>query len=116
VVKNQPAQLDEVFHALASPTRRSILGRLTQGDCTVGELAKPHDMSLAAVAKHIDVLERAGLVSRSRQGRNTNCHLNAAGLAEATSVLDNYRSFWSDQLDALEQYFRNREQASHGSS
>ncbi len=97
-------RLDGVFHALASGTRRSMLQRLAAGERTVGELAEPHAMSLAAVSKHIDVLERAGLVTRLKAGRNTRCHLNAAALAEATRVLDAYRSFWIGQLDALERY------------
>jgi DNA-binding transcriptional ArsR family regulator len=100
--------LDAVFHALASATRRSILRELSRSDHTVGELARPHAMSLAAVAKHIDVLERAGLVSRRREGRSTRCRLEAAALQEATRVLDYYRSFWGDRLDGLERYLEKR--------
>jgi DNA-binding transcriptional ArsR family regulator len=112
MVESSALELDGVFHALASHTRRSILQQLSQTDRTVGELAEPHKMTLAAVAKHIDVLQRAGLVTRLRQGRTTRCHLNAASLREATRVLDYYRSFWSDQLDALDRYFSERDQAS----
>jgi DNA-binding transcriptional ArsR family regulator len=108
MVNDLERSLDEVFHALSSHTRRSILQRLSKVDCTVGELAGPHSMSTAGISKHIDVLERAGLVARSRQGRTTVCHLNAAALEEATRLLDYYRSFWSDQLDALERYLKEK--------
>jgi DNA-binding transcriptional ArsR family regulator len=113
MVEHSPGRLDEVFHALSNQTRRSILEHLARSDCTVGELASPHEMSLAAVAKHIDVLERAGLVNRLKEGRNTRCRLNPAGFAHATVVLDYYRQFWTDQLDALEQYFEERNKGRH---
>src|SRR5687767_12434865 len=92
--------LDGLFHALSSGTRRSILHELSRSNRTVGELAEPHDMTLAAVAKHIDVLERDGLVTREGQGRTTVCHLNADALQDAARVLDYYRSFWNQQLDS----------------
>jgi DNA-binding transcriptional ArsR family regulator len=111
MVDDQATPLDSVFHALASGTRRSILQELAASDRTVGELAEPYSISLAAVAKHIDVLERAGLVAKQRQGRNTLCHLNPNALAEATRMLDYYRSFWSDQLDSLQSYLLHREQS-----
>jgi DNA-binding transcriptional ArsR family regulator len=104
-------RLDSAFHALASSTRRSIMRELSQSGRTVGELAGPHEMSLAAVAKHIDVLERAGLVTRERQGRTTFCRLNPEALRAATEVLDYYKSFWSDQLDSLNDYLRSRKRA-----
>ena len=97
-------RLDDVFHAMASSTRRSILQGLVQGELTVGEIARPHAMSLAAVSKHIEVLERAGLVKRARHGRQTICRLNPSALAEAARVIDSYRVFWENQLDGLEAY------------
>jgi DNA-binding transcriptional ArsR family regulator len=108
MVEDEDKQLDHVFHALASSERRSILRELSDGSRSVGELAAPRSISLAGVAKHIDVLERAGLVVRRRDGRNTFCDLNAAALAEATRVLDAYRSFWSNQIDSLEVYLRKK--------
>ena len=97
-------KLDDVFHALASGERRWILQQLSGGPSTVGELAAPRSISLAGVSKHIDVLARAGLVTRVKDGRTTRCELNATALAEATRVLDAYRSFWTGQLDSLETY------------
>ena len=102
MVTNLEAHIDQVFHALSSAPRREMLRRLSGGDCTVGELARPFDMSKAAVSKHVTVLERAALVERTRRGRQTVCHLNYEALQEATRVLDYYRRFWSDQLDSLE--------------
>jgi DNA-binding transcriptional ArsR family regulator len=81
-----------------------MLRALSLGDRTVGELARPFDMSKAAVSKHLSVLERAALVERHRTGRQTVCHLNSDALREATRVLDYYRQFWSDQIDALERF------------
>jgi DNA-binding transcriptional ArsR family regulator len=108
MVDNEDKRLDLVFQALASSERRSILNALQDGPHSVGELAAPRSISLAGVAKHIDVLERAGLVVRTRRGRNTSCELNASALADATRVLDAYRSFWTDQLDSLETFLRDR--------
>jgi DNA-binding transcriptional ArsR family regulator len=105
MVENEDKQLDQVFQALASGERRSILRELTEGSHSVGELASSRSITLAGVSKHIDVLERAGLVKRTREGRNMRCELNAAALADATRVLDAYRSFWTGQLDSLEDYF-----------
>ena len=104
MVANSPERIDHVFQALASGARRDMLRRLSQGDCTVGDLARPFDMSKAAVSKHVNVLERAQLVERRRSGRRTICHLNYEALREATRVLDYYRQFWSDQIDSLERF------------
>ena len=90
--------------ALADPTRRGLLARLTLGEATVGELAEPYDMSLAAVSKHLKVLETAGLVSRSRTAQYRPCRLNAKPMKEALDYLGGYRRFWEDnfsRLDAL---------------
>jgi DNA-binding transcriptional ArsR family regulator len=109
MVKSTAGALDLTFGALADPTRRAILGRLTAGPCTVGELAAPLPMSLVAASKHISVLERAGLVTRTRDGRNQICRLHPAALAEASGWLDGYRRFWTAQLDALESYVATEE-------
>jgi DNA-binding transcriptional ArsR family regulator len=96
--------LDATFAALADPTRRAIIARLAQGDASVLELAAPFAMSQPAISKHLKVLERAGLVSRHRDGQRRPCRLEARRLAEATGWLENYREFWEGtyrRLDAL---------------
>jgi DNA-binding transcriptional ArsR family regulator len=95
-------QLDSVFHALSDPTRRSILRELAEGERTVGQLAEPFAMSLAAASKHIKSLEKAGLVRREVRGRTHWCHLEAAPLAGAHEWLRYYRHFWTSRLDQLE--------------
>ena len=97
-------QLDVVFGALADPTRRAILARLTDGDATVAELAKPFAMSQPAVSRHLKVLERAGLISRQRRATARLSHLEAAPLRDATEWLARYRAWWEEshgRLDAL---------------
>lgn len=96
--------LDRVFAALADPTRRAILGRLADGEATVGELAEPFDMSRPAVSKHLDVLERAGLVHRIPDGRANWCRLDGAPLRDAVAWMEHYRQYWDGQLDALARY------------
>jgi DNA-binding transcriptional ArsR family regulator len=96
------ANLDAVFHALADPTRRAMLGRLADGELTVGELATPFHMSFAGASKHVRVLENAGLVKRTIRGRTHLCRLEAARLAEANAWLRRYERFWNAKLDALE--------------
>ena len=96
--------LDATFSALADPTRRAILARLALGETSVMELAKPFAMSLPAVSKHLKVLEQAGLVSRTVQGRVHRLELNAAPLRDAEEWVARYRSFWEARLDALEQF------------
>lgn len=95
------ARLDRTFGALADGTRRAILKRLVDGDATVGELARPFRMSRPAISKHLRVLERAGLVRCSRDGRVNRCRLERAPLEDAAVWIDRHRSFWSGQLDAL---------------
>ena len=97
-------QLDAVFHALADPTRRAMVRTLAERDHTVGELAAPHPISLAAASKHVKVLERAGLVQRTVQGRRHVCRLEPGPLAEASRHLQFYERFWNDRLDALEAF------------
>ncbi len=97
-------QLDLTFAALADPTRRKILSRLAKGDVSVGELAKPFEISLPAVSKHLRVLERAGLLAQDPQGRIRRCKLQAAPMREAAAWMQRYRRFWTRQLDALAKF------------
>jgi DNA-binding transcriptional ArsR family regulator len=101
VVQNS-ASLDSVFHALADPTRRVMLRMLASGQYTIGELAAPFSMSLAGASKHIRVLERAGLVRRTIQGRSHVCRLDPAPLAVADAWLRFYETFWTERFDALD--------------
>ncbi|MGQ4878602.1 ArsR/SmtB family transcription factor [Billgrantia sp. LNSP4103-1] len=94
--------LDRVFHALADPTRRLMLERLAAGERKVGELAAPFAISLAAVSKHVRVLEQAGLVERRIEGRAHYCRLRPEPLAEAEQWLSFYEGFWSQRLNTLE--------------
>jgi DNA-binding transcriptional ArsR family regulator len=98
--------LDEAFAALADPTRRAILSRLAQGDATVNELAKPFDMSLPAVSKHLKVLERSGLISRGRQAQYRPCHLEVTALDGAVDWIEAHRRIWTERFDKLEQHLR----------
>lgn len=101
--------LDLVFHALADPTRRAILDRLTEGDATVGRLSEPFPLSFAAVSKHLGVLERAGLVTRESRGRERMCRINPAALEDARSWLEFHERFWSDRLNALDRLISSTE-------
>ena len=94
--------LDDVFHALADPTRRAMLGGLAAGPRTVGELAAPFDISLAGASKHIQVLERAGLIRREVQGRVHTCRLDPRPLHAGAEWIRHYERFWNGRLDALE--------------
>lgn len=95
-------QLSNVFVALADPTRRAILTRLTEGDVNVAQLAEPFDMSQPAVSKHLKILERAGLISRRRQATARFSHLEAAPLKEATEWMERYRTLWDDSFAKLD--------------
>ena len=95
-----------VFHALGDPTRRQMLSELTGGERTVGQLAQPFAMSLAAASKHIKVLESAGLIEREVRGRTHLCRLQAEPLAGAHQWLSFYKRFWTERLDALERLLR----------
>jgi DNA-binding transcriptional ArsR family regulator len=99
-----PDRLSLTFAALADPTRRAILSRLTSGVRSVTELAKPHDMSLPAISKHLRVLERSGLIERGRDAQWRPCRLKAAPLKEAVDWLEHYRRFWEESFDRLEDY------------
>ena len=105
-----PDPLSGTFAALADPTRRAILARLSMGETTVKELAEPFRMSLPAVSKHLKVLERAGLVARGRKAQWRPCRLEAAPLRDAADWLEHYRRFWDESLDRLEDYLRELEQ------
>jgi DNA-binding transcriptional ArsR family regulator len=102
MIEYQASSLDHVFHALADPTRRAMLADLHLREHSVGELAAPYRISLAAASKHIKTLERAGLVKRTVEGRTHRCALEAAPLAEADAWLRRYTAFWNDRLDSLQ--------------
>ncbi|HWX56509.1 MAG TPA: metalloregulator ArsR/SmtB family transcription factor [Verrucomicrobiae bacterium] len=98
------AALDRVFSALSDPTRRAILQALTRRPATINEIAKPFDVSLNAISKHVMVLERAGLVRRRVEGREHRCWIVPGPLSEANAWLEHYRRFWEQRLDALQVY------------
>src|SRR5260370_37197983 len=97
-------RLDAGFRALADPTRRAILAALARGQTPVSVLAAPHRMSLPAVMKHLQVLERAGLVKQRKKGRVRHCQLAAQPLKQAETWLSKYRMFWGHQMDSLDRY------------
>jgi DNA-binding transcriptional ArsR family regulator len=98
--------LNVTFAALADPTRRAILARLVSGEASVTDLASPFKMSLPAVSKHLKVLERAGLIARTREAQWRPCRLDAGPLKEASDWLEHYRRFWEESFDRLEEYLR----------
>ncbi len=106
---SDPRAVDEVFAALADPTRRAILERLRHGEASVSELASPFDVSLPAVAKHVRVLERAGLLTHQKTGRVRRCRIRADRMKLASDWLDAYRDFWSARLDALAHHIESGE-------
>src|SRR5207248_8554573 len=99
-------RLDRTFAALADPTRRAILARLTSGEATVTELAQPFAMTMPAVSKHLKVLERAGLIARGREAQWRPCRLEAGPLKDVADWLGGYRRFWDESLDRLDDYLR----------
>lgn len=104
------SDLDAIFGALANPTRRELIEQLSGGAESVGDLAEPHDMSLAAVSKHLQVLEDAGLIDVEKDGRVRRCHLDGAPLSDAFGWLTRYRIFWEDRFDALEDHLESDEE------
>ena len=111
-----PERLNATFAALADPTRRAILARLTLGEVSVTELAEPFDMSLPAVSKHLKVLERAGLIVRGREAQWRPCRLEAGPMKDAAEWLERYRRFWEDSFDRLDVYLHKlqRKERKHG--
>src|SRR3954469_8819416 len=111
VVKTEDSELDTLFAALADPTRRGILETLSRGgDLAVSELAAPHDMSLPGFMKHLRVLENAGLVARSKEGRVVSCELSAAPMKAASVWMSRYEKFWTEKLDSLARYLYQQEE------
>lgn len=104
-------RLDAVFHALSDPTRRSILRRIATQPTTVGEIAGPFSMSLAAVSKHLKVLERAELIVREKQGSYQRISVNAGPMRQASDWLSYYEQFWSERLDALAHMLAEKEKS-----
>jgi len=98
--------LDRTFAALADPTRRAILGRLAAGEASVTELAEPFEISLPAISKHLKVLERAGLITRTREAQWRPCRLRPAALKEVDDWVERYRSLWEERFDRLDAYLR----------
>jgi DNA-binding transcriptional ArsR family regulator len=111
VVKTEDSELDTLFAALADSTRRGILETLSHGgDLAVSELAAPHDMSLPGFMKHLRVLENAGLVARSKEGRVVSCELSAAPMQAASVWMSRYEKFWTEKLDSLARYLYQQEE------
>ena len=106
-------RLSVIFSALADPTRRAILARLSEGDATVSELAQPFSISLPAISRHLKVLESAGLISRSRSAQWRSSSLEAAPLRQATEWMERYRQFWDDSLDRLDAHLKHVQEQSN---
>jgi DNA-binding transcriptional ArsR family regulator len=106
MVKYQNKMLDRTFAALADPTRRRILANLAEGERCVTALAAPHRMSLPAISKHLRVLEKAGLIRRKRQGRRHQLKLEAAPMQQAQQWIEEYRRFWEQSFDRLDEYLK----------
>jgi DNA-binding transcriptional ArsR family regulator len=104
--------LDQTFSALSDPTRRAILGRLALGDTTVGELAKPFAISAPAISRHLRVLEDASLIVTAREGKHRRCRLNSQALASVASWLEQYRRFWDEGFDRLDQLLTQEDSSS----
>jgi DNA-binding transcriptional ArsR family regulator len=109
-------RLDSTFAALADPTRRAILARLASGEASVTELAEPFEMSLPAVSKHLKVLERAGLIARGRNAQWRPCRLEAKPLKDVAEWVEDYRRFWDETYDRLDDYLQElqRKERNHG--
>src|SRR5437870_7201537 len=109
--KARPDHLSATFAALADPTRRAILGRLASGEASVTELAKPFDLTLPGISKHLKVLQRAGLITQGRRAQWRPCRLEAAPLKEVSDWVDTYRHLWEERMDRLEGYLRELQSA-----
>jgi DNA-binding transcriptional ArsR family regulator len=101
---SQPDPLSATFAALADPTRRAILARLASGETSVTQLAKPFEISMPAISKHLKVLERAGLIARGREAQWRPCRLEPAPLKNVSDWLEDYRRFWEESFDRLDEY------------
>jgi len=110
MVQYQDSALDRVFSALSDPTRRGVLDALGQGSLAVSELAAPHGMSLPGFMKHLRVLEAAGLIERSKEGRVVSCELSAAPMQQAAAWMSRYEKFWTEKLDSLARYLYQQEE------
>ncbi|WP_127583710.1 ArsR/SmtB family transcription factor [Paenibacillus koleovorans] len=113
MVNHDEEKLDHIFHALADPTRRAMVRMIATQEHTVSELAEPFDMSLAAVSKHIKVLEQAGLLQKTIKGRTHSCRLDAQTLLLATQWLNVYERYWSARFDLLERELKLDEEKKH---
>jgi DNA-binding transcriptional ArsR family regulator len=107
----QSVDLSNVFSALAHPTRRAILARLSRGEAPVKELAAPFELSGPAITKHLNVLERAGLISRGRDAQMRPCRLEPEALAPAAQWMEQYRAMWEERLDRLDAYLKSLDNA-----
>src|SRR5688572_7023698 len=107
--------LSTTFAALADPTRRAILAKLASGECSVGELAEPFNMSMPAVSKHLRVLERAGLIVQRRDAQRRPCRIEASPLKDVADWAEHYRHIWEERLDRLDEYLQtlNTKEKSH---
>lgn len=105
MVDYEDTRLDTVFAALADPTRRAMIERLARGEATVGALAAPFDLTVAAVSKHLNVLERAGLVAKRRDGRQVRCAIRPEALKDAAGWVELHQRYWAERLADLERYF-----------
>ena len=99
--------LDSIFSSLSDATRRDILRRVAERELTVSEIAEPYEMSLAAISKHLKVMERAGLILKRRQGKEQWVRLGPGALKDASAYLEHYRAMWEERLDSLEQFLNN---------
>jgi DNA-binding transcriptional ArsR family regulator len=104
-------RLDATFAALADPTRRAIVARLAKGDATVNDLAAPFDMTLPGISKHLKMLERSGLISRSRRAQFRPCHLEREALDAAVDWIDENRRMWTERFDKLDEHLRDNQRA-----
>ncbi|MEQ1721643.1 MAG: metalloregulator ArsR/SmtB family transcription factor [Pseudobdellovibrio sp.] len=105
-MKQSSSKLDLTFTALADPTRRAILAKLSLGEATVQELSKPFEISAPAITKHLKVLEKAGLISRARDAQWRPCRLETEALKDASDWIEEYRKIWEDSFDRLDEYLK----------
>ena len=116
MVKYSDGQVDRAFQALSDSTRRVMLAQLTKKECTVSELADPHDLTFAAISKHLKVLEKAELVEKVRDGRTFRCRANIKPIERVYAVLDELGAFWRSSLDSLDQMLSTQEKLKENSN